>query len=158
MKASIEVQITALSKLPSSALRRKYRELFGEESRTGNRQFLFRRVAWRVQALAEGDLSERARRRAVEIANDADLRVQASKPRLKRATDIMGRDPRLPAAGTVVRRTYQERHLEVTVLDDGFEFEGRRYRSLSAVASQITRTRWNGFAFFGLTGIPKENR
>jgi Protein of unknown function (DUF2924) len=61
MNQSLEAQIEELRKLPAFALQAKYLELFGEESRSGNRQFLFRRVAWRLQALAEGDLSERAR-------------------------------------------------------------------------------------------------
>ena len=64
-------------------LRQKYVEVFGEETRSNNKQFLFRRIAWRIQALAEGGLSERARRRALEIANDADLRIRA--PKKKRA-------------------------------------------------------------------------
>jgi len=57
----------------------------------------------------------------------------------------------------VVRRIFKARSLDVKVLEDGFEFEGRRYQSLSAIASEVTGTRWNGFAFFGLTGTQKEN-
>ena len=149
MNATVEAQIRGLEKLALGDLRAKYRELFGEESRSGNRQFLFRRVAWRLQALAEGDLSERARRRAREIANDADLRVHPPKVL---PPSVLGPDPRLPAAGAVLRRVFQGRPMEVKILDDGFEFEGRRYQSLSAIASSVTGTRWNGFAFFGLNG------
>jgi Protein of unknown function (DUF2924) len=151
MNTPLEVQIEELRKLPTVALRTKYRGLFGEESRSGNRQFLFRRVAWRMQALAEGDLSERARRRALELANDADLRVQPLKAFLNAPTPS-GTDPRLPAAGTVLRRSFKDRNLEVTVMDDGFQFEGRRYQSLSAIASEVAGSRWNGFTFFGLDG------
>ena len=60
-----------------AALKRKYRELIGEESRSSNKQFLFRRIAWHLQAKAEGDLSERARRRAAAIAEDRDLRSRS---------------------------------------------------------------------------------
>jgi hypothetical protein len=151
MKADIEVEIDKLRKLPAVALRAKYRELFGEESRSGNPQLLFRRVAWRIQALAEGDLSERARKRALELANDADLRVLPLKAFLK-ASMSGGPDPRLPAPGTILRRSFKGRSLEVKVLDDGLEFEGRRYRSLSAIASEVAGSRWNGFTFFGLDG------
>ena len=148
MNTSLEVQIEELRQLPAIALQAKYLELFGEESRSGNRQFLFRRVAWRLQALAEGDLSERARQRARELANDADLRVQPLKTwRLAPST---GPDPRVPASGTILKRSFKGRNLEVRVLDDGFEFEGRHYQSLSAIASQVAGSRWNGFAFFGL--------
>jgi hypothetical protein len=152
MNTSIEVEIEELRKLSSLALRAKYREFFGEESRSANRQFLFRRVAWRMQAVAEGDLSERARRRALELANDADLRVQPLKAFLNRPMRVTGPDPRLPAPGTIMRRSFKGRNLEVRVLDDGFEFEGRRYQSLSAIASEVAGSRWNGFAFFGRNG------
>ena len=74
--------IAAIEQLRGStvaALKIRFRELFGEESKSSNKQFLFRRIAWRMQANAEGDLSERARRRASEIASDADLRTRAPK-------------------------------------------------------------------------------
>jgi len=151
MNTSLEDQIEKLRKLPAIALQAKYLELFGEESRSGNRQFLFRRVAWRLQALAEGDLSERARARARELANDADLRVQPGKVSLAAPMSV-GVDRRLPPAGTILRRSFKGRNLEVKILDDGFEFEGRRYQSLSAIASEVAGSRWNGFAFFALEG------
>jgi Protein of unknown function (DUF2924) len=155
MNASLEVQIEELRKLPASALQAKYLELFGEESRSGNRQFLFRRVAWRLQALAEGDLSERARKRALELANDADLRVHPAMASLKAPT-ATGPDRRLPAAGTTLRRFFRGRNLEVQVLEDGFQFEGRSYQSLSAIASEVAGSRWNGFAFFALDGLARQ--
>src|ERR1700690_1793158 len=74
--------IAAIDELPKSkvaVLQKRYRELFGEDSKSSNKQFLFRRIAWRLQANAEGDLSERARGRAVDIADDRDLRVRAPK-------------------------------------------------------------------------------
>ena len=153
MKGSIETQINQLRKLPARALRIRYRELFGEDSRSGNRQFLFRRVAWRLQAKAEGDLSERARKRAAEIANDADLRVQPPKKFLRPAAAASSRDPRLPPEGTLLCRTFRGRAVEVKVLDRSFEYEGRSYQSLSAIASEVTGTRWNGFAFFQLPTV-----
>jgi len=148
MDDNLEAQIERLRKLPALRLQARYRELFGHESRSGNRQFLFRRIAWRLQALAEGDLTERARKRALEIANDADLKVQPSKSFLKRHRSGPQRDSRLPAPGTVLCRTFQGKRLEVKVLADGFEYEGKRYQSLSGIASKVAGTRWNGFAFF----------
>ena len=74
-------EIEELSRMTVGQLREKYLEVFGEESRSNHKQFLFRRIAWRIQALAEGGLSERARRRALEIANDADLRIRAPRTR-----------------------------------------------------------------------------
>ena len=111
-------------------------------------------MAWRLQAQTLGDLSERARQRAAELADDAELRRRA--PRRfwdalnARSTGTPRRDPRLPAPGTVLTRVYQQRSIEVKVLETGFEHSGKMYASLSAVAYQVTGTHWNGFLFFGL--------
>jgi len=109
-------------------------------------------VAWRIQAIAEGDLSERARKRALEIANDADLKRCPEKALFKLPEPRNGRDHRLPPVGSVLRRVFKQELVEVTVLDEAFEYQGRRYDSLSAIATLATGSRWNGFAFFGLTG------
>jgi hypothetical protein len=68
VESTMRKEIEVLSRMTVSQLRQKYLEVFGEESRSNHRQFLFRRIAWRIQALAEGGLSERARRRALEIS------------------------------------------------------------------------------------------
>ena len=83
-------------------LRQKYLEVFGEESRSNHKQFLFRRIAWRIQAMAEGGLSERARRRALEIANDADLRIRAPKTRFGQDATL---DPQAERQAQGGRRT-----------------------------------------------------
>jgi hypothetical protein len=154
--------IDTLETATMADLRNKYRELFGEASKSSNKQFLFRRIAFRLQANAEGDLSERARRRALEIANDADLRTRAPRGfvvqdanRALSNTEQSRRSPpqrdwRLPAPGTLITRRLHDRHIVVKVLEKGFEFESRRYRSLSAIAREVTGTRWNGLLFFGL--------
>ena len=159
MDASILREIEALRKLSVGGLREKYREVFAEDSRSHHKDFLFRRIAWRLQAIANGDLSERARRRALEIANDADLRIRApkdfgSKDGAARRT-VVGtingkRDCRLPVPGTLLTREFKDRTFVVKVLADNFEYEGRIYTSLSAIAAAISGTRWNGFAFFAL--------
>ncbi len=160
---TIQQQIDELRDMPVSRLRERYADVFGEPTTSGNRQWLYRRVAWRVQSLAEGDLSERARRRATELARDVDVRVRPPGERESdnvragaRLMTITGRlasagTDRLPAPGTVLRRTFKGAEHEVTVLPHGFEYEGKAYRSLSAVATAITGSHWNGFLFFGLT-------
>ena len=165
MNETLQRDIESLRELPMKELKARYRELFGEHSPSSNRAHLFRRVAWRLQARAEGDLSERARQRAALLADDADLRLRAprkfwselAEPGEARQTPAgpqraPGRDPRLPAPGTVLRRTYRGQAVEVKVLNRGFEHNGNKYGSLSAIALQVTGTRWNGFAFFGLAG------
>lgn len=118
MGIDVAQQIDELAQMTVSQLREKYIEVFGEESRSNHKQFLFRRIAWRLQALAEGGLSERARRRALEIANDADLRIRAPKtffgqntvvpPQLAiRTKASRSFDRRLPAPGTILRRQYK---------------------------------------------------
>src|SRR5580658_5683679 len=108
MKAAVLREIEGLRRLTVGGLREKYREVFGEESRSNHKDFLFRRIAWRLQANAEVGLSERAKRRALEIANDADLRISApkSEPGDRTGVGIVGggRDARLPAAGTLLTR------------------------------------------------------
>ncbi len=132
-------------------LKVKYRELFGDESRSNHKQFLVRRVAWRLQAIAEGDLSERARQRALTLAQEADLRLTAPRSQPSASTGLPRRyrDPRLPPPGTVLTRNFQGKTLTVHILEEGFRYEDHVYRSLSAVARQISGTQWNGFLFFG---------
>jgi hypothetical protein len=86
VETAMRNEIDELSRMTVGQLRQKYLGVFGEESRSNHKQFLFRRIAWRIQALAEGGLSERARRRALEIANDADLRIRA--PKTKFGPDV----------------------------------------------------------------------
>jgi Protein of unknown function (DUF2924) len=150
------IEVERLGGMRLAELRARYRELFGEEARTAHKQHLVRRIAWRLQVQAQGDLSERVRQRALEIANDADLKTQvpphweAGKPTPARVRRSRPAD-RIPAAGTLLRRVYQDRTVVVKILSDGFEYEGRRFGSLSAVARAATGTRWNGLLFFGLT-------
>jgi hypothetical protein len=149
-----------LRKASVAALQAKYRELFQEKARSRHRQHLFRKIVWRLQALAEGELSERARARAGDIANDADLRVLAPRGFFSvggEPVEIIPRDqskkindPRLPMVGTILRRSWKGQTILVEVLAKGFSYENRQYPSLSNIAFEITGTRWNGFAFFGL--------
>jgi hypothetical protein len=151
-----------LKRQPVAALRQRYAELFGEPTHAGNRTWLIRRIAWRLQALAEGGLSERARHRAIELAREADLRLgapRALRPAVleadafKKPPSPRAHDPRLPPPGTLLRRRYKGMVLQVQVQEEGFVFDGHRYPSLSAVAKAITGSHCNGFLFFRL--IPK---
>jgi hypothetical protein len=155
------MEIENLRRASLAALREKYRELFQEETRCRHREHLFRRIAWRLQALAEGDLSQRARERALEIAQDADLRMIAPRDFVRVGgqriettpgdRDRRHQDSRLPLPGTLLSRKWKGRTILVEVLAKGFRYENRYYASLSAIAVAVTGTRWNGLAFFGLT-------
>ncbi len=158
---SMARQLSDLQRLGVKELRGKFAEVFGEAANANNRDWLVKRIAWRLQALAEGGLSERATQRAAELANDADLRVvpprqngrvaTAMPPALTARPDA---DHRLPPPGTVITRPYKGDDLQVKVLTKGFEFEGKQYTSLSAVAKAVTGSHCNGSLFFrvGLNG------
>lgn len=150
-ETQIREEIEGLRSLTTAQFKEKYREVFGEQSRSNHRQFLFRRIAWRIQANAWGGLSERARIRApknflrepIDDGRTIEVRV---KPSL---------DPRLPLPGTPLIRRFQGKDIIVHVRPDGgFECNGRIYTSLSRAVTEATGTRWNGFAFYGLGHRP----
>jgi hypothetical protein len=155
-------EVQGLFRMTVKDLREKYLEVFGEETRSHHKEFLRRRIAWRLQALAEGDLSERARKRAEELANDADLRIRIPRDSARSAARAIrersatgrlstSRDPRLPPPGSFLTRKFKGLDIVVKVLDHGFEYDGRRFKSLSSIAQEVTGSKWNGFAFFLLT-------
>lgn len=155
---NVAKELAALERMTVDQLRTKYAEVFRERTNSRHKDWLTKRIIWRMQANEEGDLSQRARQRAAELANDADLRVtppRQPKPmpdagvRTKTiSTTVRSSNDLLP--GTVVQREYKGRTIRVKALADGFEFEGERYKSLTAVAKAVTGTHWNGFHFFGL--------
>jgi hypothetical protein len=146
-------ELVALEEMTVSALAAKYLEVFAEESRSRNKAYLQKKIAWRIQELAEGGLSERAKRRIAELAKDAPIRQRPPRG-AARGVDAPERDPRLPKPGTIVRKNHNGREHAVTVNADDFEFRGKRYTSLSAIAKAITGTNWNGLVFFGLAKRP----
>jgi hypothetical protein len=160
MRTNVGREIANLQKMTVKQLRARYAEVFGEETGAHNKAWLIKRIAWRMQALDEGDLSERARRRAVELARDADLRLNppiikaAAVPEQQVHTSMLevDGDGRLPPPGTILNRKYKGAMLQVMVLPHGFEYEGDVYPSLSAVAKAITGSHCNGYFFFRLRG------
>ncbi len=157
MSLNIGKEITAMKRMTVAELRRKYAEAFGEETRTRHKDYLLRRIAWRLQANAEGGLSERARKRAGELAQGVDVRLTAPKKKFTPAPERtrishlhISQDNRLPMPGAIITREYKGQTIEVHVLPDGFEYEGEIYGTLSAVAKAVTGTHWNGYHFFRL--------
>ena len=157
MNPKVAAEIARLNDLTVSQLAQRFEELFGEPCRSRHRKYLIRRIAWRLQANAEGGLSERARKRAEELADEAEVRVTA--PREKKTDDESApatikmepdRDSRLPPPGNWIERPYKGRTVRVLVVADGFEYEGQRFKSLSAVAKAVTGSHTNGFLFFRL--------
>ena len=141
MKPSILVEIAALKNASAGILKARWRELFDGEPPPYNRRFLESRLAYRIQELAYGGL----KRETVER-----LRVLGKQYDGKPGERPKGRGQRLPIAGTRLIREWHGIEHAVTVRGDDFEYQGRPYKSLSAIARTITGVRWNGWVFFGL--------
>jgi len=153
LRDDIHARIDALRQMTVAQLQEEWRRLMNEEPRSRNRVWMWRRLAWAIQAKEYGGLSERAKRRIEELIPLAEAWMPIGKRALERRlspTPIPKRDPRLPRPGTVLTRPYKGRTLAVTVLEDGFEYDGRRYASLTAIATAVTGSHWNGMHFFGL--------
>jgi hypothetical protein len=155
VELNIVNEVAALQRLSDGQLRQRFAELFGEATHASNRTWLIKPIVWRMQALAEGNLSDRARRRAAELARDADLRLNQPQPKATTTAPLPGPvrvpapiDHRLPPPGTILTRPYKGQLVQVQVLTDGFAYAGRVYPALSAVAKAITGSHTNGFLSF----------
>lgn len=110
---NVEAEVAAMGRMKVSELKERYETVFGESTRTGNKAWLIKRIAWRMQSNVEGTLSERARKRAMELANDSDVRLNAPKvmpaPVGKTTTTTLATksDDRLPPPGTLILREYK---------------------------------------------------
>jgi hypothetical protein len=140
MTETVLAQLAALKSAPISDLKQKWRDLFDRDPPPYNRRFLEDRLAYRIQELAYGGLSEETIQRLEAIADE----LEGKSP--KRRSSLEYR----PIAGTRLIREWKGVEHCVTVRQDDFEYQGRPYKSLSAVARLITGTRWNGLVFFGL--------
>jgi hypothetical protein len=146
--AALEAEIGRLPSLSLLELRNRWKTLFGHPApKSLRRNFLARAVAYQMQVEAYGGLSVATNRRLREIANAV---------RTGDANAMLGGSRIKP--GTQMIRQWQNTTHTVTALVEGFEWNGRTYKSLSAVANAITGTNWNGFAFFGIKRAPSGNK
>lgn len=147
-------ELRRLNTLSLPELRAEYERTHGEPARSNNRIFLLKRIAWRMQAAAEGGLSERARARAAELAALAKPRQRPTAAAHAEADAVLGGKDgggeALPPEGACLRRMYKGREIVVTIHRKGVEYDGRMYRSLTAVAKAVTGSSWNGRLFFGM--------
>jgi hypothetical protein len=141
MNDSVLAQLAALPEKTPAELKQLWRDLYDREPPSGNKPFLVKRLAYRIQELAYGGLSARAEAKLAVLIEEEDRRVKGL-PSLRKGDR--------PITGTRLIRQWQGVEHCVTVLDNGFEYQGARYRSLSAIARAIAGTRWNGWVFFGL--------
>ena len=159
-RAGQTVDLNRLARMKPDELRNLHRKMFDCDVPSGNSEHARRRIAWKIQAEREGGLPESARQHALAIAREAGLRIRArgNVERREQGTlrdasvtaIVSDHDPRLPMPGTVILKQYRGQTIAVRVLNDGFDWDGQRFTSLSAIAREITGTRWNGLVFFGL--------
>ena len=141
MSDQLLARLAALKTTPTQKLKEQWRQLFEGEPPAFNRRYLESRLAYRIQELAYGGLKPETVRRLEKLGEELDGGSKA-----KRQTRADSR----PIAGTRLIREYQGVEHCVTVRDDDFEYQGRPYKSLSAIARVITGTPWSGPVFFGL--------
>lgn len=141
MHDSALAQVAALPEKSTADLKQLWRELYDREPPPYNRPFLVKRLAYRIQELAMGGLSARAEAKLKALVEEEDRRMKGKQPLRKGDR---------PISGTRLIRAWQGVEHTATVLDDGFEHQGRKYKSLSAIARAITGTRWSGPLFWGL--------
>lgn len=150
----VNLELKRLMNLSVPQLQAEFERTSGEAARSNNRVYLTKRILWRLQAAAAGGLSERARRRAVEIADESKLRARpptAVHVEFAEAVSATSPSRGLPPVGSIIIRKYKGRRLEVKVLDTGFELDGTVYGSAGALAKAVTGSNWNGPLFLGLT-------
>jgi len=140
MEMNVIHEVAGLARQSYPELKERWKTLYGTESPPYNRTYLVKRLAYRIQELAYGGLAEETRQHLKQIAEAHDG-ATARRRDSARATTL---------PGTVLVREWDGQRHEVIVQRDGFEYQGRPYRSLSAIARKITGTQWNGPAFFGL--------
>ncbi len=145
-------EIMELEKKSLEELKVKYQEVFGQAPTSNNKGFLWRKIAYRIQERVYGGLSAETQTCITELierydpVNNKTLRPEGNAPR----KDFTSYDRRLPVPGTVITKEYKGKNFAVKVLAKGFEFNGKVYKSLTAIAKEVTGAHWNGYLFFKL--------
>ena len=156
---NIAQDIRELRELTLPALVARYRGLFGREPRVRHsKEWLWKRIAWRLQEQAYGGLSQAAKRRLEELIAEIHVPLAEDRRTVSGKLQQAARSPTTNLkVGTTLVREWRGRQVEVRVLENGFEYERVVYKSLSAVAKAITGSHWNGKLFFGLTGRKRKS-
>jgi len=145
-------EIMALKNAPLGELIRRYKELYGEDAAGTHRLYLWRKIAYKLQEREYSSLSAKAQGRLKALIKEYDpINNKALRPD-KPISCIPAalKDKRLPIPGTVITKEYKGTSYKVKVLEKGFEYNSKLYKTLSAIAKEITGAHWNGYLFFGL--------
>jgi len=155
MENTVVSQIMELKTKSLEELKVKYEELFnGKKAPSNNKIFLWRRLAYRIQEINYQGLSDYTQTRLNDLierydpVNNKSLRPNQSTQEVTPRHST--RDKRLPIPGSLIVKVYKDQRLEIKVLEDAFEFRGKTYKTLSAIAGEVTEAHWNGYLFFNL--------
>ncbi len=145
-------EIMALKNAPVEELLSRYKEFYGENATSNHRLYLWRKIAYRLQENEQGSLSTKAKSRLKALIEEYDpINNKALRPdKPASCLPVTVKDKRLPIPGTVITKEYKNTKHQVKVLEKGFEYNGKIYKTLSAIAKEITGAHWNGYLFFGL--------
>ena len=156
MEKTINTKIAALKNKIIPELQKEFEALFdGQKASSDNKVYLIRRIAYRLQELEHGGLSQKTQNRLKELialydpVNNKAIRPKVSVETQTR-TKTRGRDARLPIPGTIITKDYRGKKHQVKILEKGFEYESKIYKHLTAIADKITGAHWNGYNFFNL--------
>ena len=148
-------KIMALKEKSLSELKDTYGELFdGKKAPSNNKVYLWRKIAYRIQEIEYGGLSVKTECKIQEFIqkydpiNNKTLRPDA--PAVNEPAKKLKRDKRLPIPGTIITKEYKGKVIEVKILESGYEYNNKKYKSLSSIAKEVTGAHWNGYLFFGL--------
>ena len=147
--AQVLARLAALKDMTVVELKAQWQALIGTPAPNNSRPFLEQRIAYRIQELTWGGLAKPAARLLDALADEVEG---------KKVRQSVISDPRNPVIGTRLVREWDGAEHVITVMTDGFNWQGRRYKSLSSIARDITGTRWNGYRFFGLRDIKRGER
>lgn len=151
MGHEIAQKIEALRETSLKDLQRAYNKHFADKEPSNNRTYLWRRVAYKIQELEYGELSAKAQAKLKALMDAYDpVNNVVLKPEVAKSEFLPRKDRRLPLPGTIITKEYKDTKIQVKALDKGFEYNGKIYKSLTAVAKEITGAHWNGFLFFNL--------
>ena len=155
MKEDILARILALKTASLPELQKEYEAVFdGKKTPSNNKTYLWQRIAYRIQELEYGGLPEEAQTKAKELAKEYDpINNKALRPNntnIGANKHCISRYIRLPMPGTLITKNYKGTDIRVKIREQDFEYNGKIYRTLTAIAKEVTGSHWNGFLFFNL--------
>ena len=145
-------EIMALINASGEELLKRYKELYGENATGTHKTYLWRKITYKLQEQKHGNLSDKAKSKLKVLIEEFDpINNKALRPdKLLVSQQTPTKDKRLPIPGTMITKEYKNTKYQVKMLEKGFEYNGKIYKTLSAIAKEITGAHWNGYLFFNL--------